>query len=1431
MQLKMLMRTIKVTIAAIAVSATGVAKAEIPAPTLSLGLDGGWNAASKVLGGTAPSKAPSEWGSPTYELVRGYDGDKAYKSNKNFHPYQELSSFDGSKDWTINFVAQLNAQTQTVPVALFGIGGPAWNSGKGFAVGQNADNTIVVQWYGFEGNKTYGELINVEGVGNAGLTSDYHVYTLTHEASSKTYTFYVDGVSRGNYVDTEGKYANGAGKFWCFGNVYGGATVIGMTHDTDKNAYVDDFAIWCGTCLTDEETAEVAVACRKFPMYSDSLAGFEVIPSGSYGDIEVGGYGLKATAYAERTAISGGTGNYNGIIKSAPDTQTHTVSGWFKVGELNRIIYFVKSAGMGATQNHSGYKVWVNASGQICVAKTLAQDGSTTSGTTLATTESISAEEWNYLTVAVTKSTSERKASVKVFINGAECTMSTGVIDTNLNGKGGCTFYIESGVAAAGLYVDYGALSDTELFKALAVDPALAVPAVDPEIYSTVPALAYWTGLGDDRKLVTDAKNWICYNAKGIELSGDTIPTEDTTIDFGSEVSFNWPVGLTFACRKIVFANTTVLTADCDWSGMTECPEIAMLDLKGHKLTLTLPANPIASGTITDTNEEGKTGELHLVIPEGKTVSNGKIALKGAMKLVKEGEGTLIPQLTGQTYTGGTEIVGGKMGTDGEWGNGALFGVNGSTITVDERGTLDLASALRYNLYKIVLNGGSLIDSAGPFVGKSSSWYQYDMLGVVSLETNSTMNTTSTDGKAIGFCASVAKKDLCELWLNGYTLDLTMRGGYLCDFEVKTPGTIDFRGVCEIPSKSTKCNLTNAVLNAYGALEVNAETHLGDYVNYLTAADSDTLATKNYAAKLYVHGRFKPMNGADGFRGCTLKDGATLDLSDQTTTWDAVSKATKNGVQEVTFENGATINLIVKEERKFEDGELIVSWSLMPRDVRFVTNVDLEGGELMPSGEGLRYYARPVPATATWRVDAEDMDIMNPNNWDCRKASGLPIEGLPLGVTKVYVSGAVAFNCTNGSEFLCGEFIVSDASLKANCDWSGINFSNVRNAGTEPLDLAGNNLTLVLSADPTESMTITDTNVEGKTGELHVVIPEGKTVTNTKIALKGSLKLVKDGEGTFIPNLKGQTYTGGTEIAEGTMKFYNTAADSTTYAFKNNARYIGMEGGQVVICDGGTLDINGVYDTNLFNYELAGGTICNSTEQTKDTWGSMGNITVSADSVLDLANSTVFSHPITASAEGLTLTVTVGSGKYCYFPTTLPACKLDVVSGGYIVFKKDGKSIDALGTDLDVNAAIELDVDLTVRDYTSRYEYKYLKGGKKLAVTGTFTPVSDYFYGCTMQNGSTIDLSGKTGAWSTTTKEKSDANAKGTVEFEPGATVNVDLGNRQLKIGDPIMSWTDDTAPAKSVKFVVTPGSSANGALVRDGNVLRLKRGFMVIIQ
>ena len=70
----------------------------------------------------------------------------------------------------------------------------------------------------------------------------------------------------------------------------------------------------------------------------------------------------------------------------------------------------------------------------------------------------------------------------------------------------------------------------------------------------------------------------------------------------------------------------------------------------------------------------------------------------------------------------------------------------------------------------------------------------------------------------------------------------------------------------------------------------------------------------------------------------------------------------------------------------------------------------------------------------------------------------------------------------------------------------------------------------------------------GAPGELHVDVAVGKAVTNATVAIGGDMKVVKDGFGSFTSAKTGPFYTGGTEIAAGTLVNAVPFATSLTVA-------------------------------------------------------------------------------------------------------------------------------------------------------------------------------------------------------------------------------------------------------------------------------------------
>ena len=94
-----------------------------------------------------------------------------------------------------------------------------------------------------------------------------------------------------------------------------------------------------------------------------------------------------------------------------------------------------------------------------------------------------------------------------------------------------------------------------------------------------------------------------------------------------------------------------------------------------------------------------------------------------------------------------------------------------------------------------------------------------------------------------------------------------------------------------------------------------------------------------------------------------------------------------------------------------------------------------------------------------------------------------------------------------------------------------------------------------------------------------------------------------------------------------------------------------------------------------------------------------------------------------------------------------------------------------------------------------------------------------------MQDGSAIDLSGKSGAWSTTSPNAGNHNGNRTTTFAAGATVRLELGERSFAKGEKVISWTtqpDATFTNKGWKFE----SRSDGLYVVD----RVGTGTVIVV-
>ena len=388
-------------------------------------------------------------------------------------------------------------------------------------------------------------------------------------------------------------------------------------------------------------------------------------------------------------------------------------------------------------------------------------------------------------------------------------------------------------------------------------------------------------------------------------------------------------------------------------------------------------------------------------------------------------------------------------------------------------------------------------------------------------------------------------------------------------------------------------------------------------------------------------------------------------------------------------------------------------------------------------------------------------------------------------------------------------------TLAADCDWTALGEIALNNAAT--LDLNGHNLTVAgLSAggylgakivNNSETLsTLTITNAAGM-------------VTLDGVAVTGNIAIVKKGEGAMRAT-PGSAYTGGLDVQGGTVTSayrgdnplgqMNTTDDTDTVRLGTNS----------------VLELNGKYDITGYKFILAGGELKNTAVDTGDGSAQIANLLLEADSKWTVAMSGGIiqsGHNVaTLDLGGHTLTVPITSGKTFWLHNADVLNGLvDITSGGWLKVNKT--SCRATTADFRINCALNIQVPMDVRDYIAVYGANYNDGNGIIKVHGTFVPseTHNYFHGCEMQNGSTIDFGARTNALNATSSFGSGAK---TLSFAPGATVTVDLSKRTdnlrqfAKSADPfLIVWT--TPPDATVKFNVDEETKRRGLKVKPRTI------------
>jgi len=485
----------------------------------------------------------------------------------------------------------------------------------------------------------------------------------------------------------------------------------------------------------------------------------------------------------------------------------------------------------------------------------------------------------------------------------------------------------------------------------------------------------------------------------------------------------------------------------------------------------------------------------------------------------------------------------------------------------------------------------------------------------------------------------------------------------------------------------------------------------------------------------------------------------------------------------------------------------------------------IAGGTLELSTDGTQLIFlenSTVPVTATWVGLGDRADVLDPLNWQCRNANGTVLDGvLPTVDTAIMVSGETTFNlpADQASRLQYRLLEIASCSLAADCDWRGLGTS-IPYSATPTIDLKGHKL---YACDVATPVVVTD-SLSGEPGEYHLDIVAKTTLTGSR--MQGNVRLVKEGSAELVLNYSvNPTYTGGTEIRAG--RIASTLNAVQKYQF-------GKAGSEIIVRSGAMLY---PYDNEnwltLYPIVLDGGSIY--------TWWAGTANGVVIGSMRILANSSLDAYSggklhvwtgHTVNLNGHTLAL-IGAGEKCFGASggsgvTFTEGVVDLQNGTMAL----GGVVNAVNTTLYVGGALNLGGNtLNVSNYVARYTGTANAGTGAMNVYGTFKPSAhDVFYGCTMQDGSTIDLSSRTNALPLVSTYTADTTSARTLKFADNSTVYINTGDLEVNRKSPVITWDEKPANIRTVKFKNADTGSSRTFVSRDDGVYALS-GFVILIK
>ena len=429
----------------------------------------------------------------------------------------------------------------------------------------------------------------------------------------------------------------------------------------------------------------------------------------------------------------------------------------------------------------------------------------------------------------------------------------------------------------------------------------------------------------------------------------------------------------------------------------------------------------------------------------------------------------------------------------------------------------------------------------------------------------------------------------------------------------------------------------------------------------------------------------------------------------------------------------------------------------------------------------------------------------------------------------IEVTGETAIQFKEGEMPVCSSIVLSGmVTLTADCDWRGLGTIVVPDGVI--VDLNGHDLLVKgFTAEPGAQGTFAS-SVSG--GRLRVEVAENDVLLNDRVLLSGSLRLVKEGAGTFVVAKDGQSYSGGTEVAGGAMRLMPIGA---AYAGS-----FGPETSVVKVDSGGVFDVNGVRSCAL-NYELAGGTLTTGSNSAADK-RQISSMTLTDDSVVSNMTFGMIGNQyreVPVRLNGHTLRSHSSSTYYICHTTFEDEGTVQVTAGWFRTLEHEGD--ECIGRNLTLEfpgrrGGLHLDAPFTVSNFFNKaYQFN---GTNTLRVLGTYRPSRDgsssnnglrSFPNMVLADGATFDLSEM---GSVATFETTSANGNNTLAFADNATIKVKLGGRSIPAGAPVIGWTAETKPDNLDTLTFVCGDEGqNYALAKQEDGLYVVKGLSIIFR